>query len=155
MGQTLDLMQELDPAWTETYSQMAIDPWDDAALPAKELQLVALGLSASVTNLDANALRRHIRCRLTGGRIAAEILEVLKMAAILALHSMSLGAPMLIEEVRAAGTTLAGARDERRRRSRMKAIGQWNAAWDPFAELDPLWTDASSPPVRAFTPAAS
>jgi len=25
---------------------------------------------------------------------------------------------------------------------RMKAIGQWNAAWDPFLELDPVWTDA-------------
>ena len=23
----------------------------------------------------------------------------------------------------------------------MKAIGQWNAAWDPFFELDPAWTD--------------
>ena len=24
----------------------------------------------------------------------------------------------------------------------MKAMGQWNAAWDPFFALDPLWTDA-------------
>jgi hypothetical protein len=24
----------------------------------------------------------------------------------------------------------------------MKAIGQWNAAWDPFLALDPAWTDA-------------
>jgi alkylhydroperoxidase/carboxymuconolactone decarboxylase family protein YurZ len=23
----------------------------------------------------------------------------------------------------------------------MRAIGQWNAAWDPFFELDPMWTD--------------
>ena len=23
----------------------------------------------------------------------------------------------------------------------MKAIGQWNTAWDPFFELDPTWTD--------------
>jgi alkylhydroperoxidase/carboxymuconolactone decarboxylase family protein YurZ len=23
----------------------------------------------------------------------------------------------------------------------MRAIGQWNSAWDPFFELDPLWTD--------------
>ena len=23
----------------------------------------------------------------------------------------------------------------------MKAIGQWNSAWDPFFELDPQWTD--------------
>jgi hypothetical protein len=24
----------------------------------------------------------------------------------------------------------------------MKAIGQWNAAWDGFLALDPAWTDA-------------
>ena len=23
----------------------------------------------------------------------------------------------------------------------MKAIGQWNTAWDPFYQLDPIWTD--------------
>ncbi len=23
----------------------------------------------------------------------------------------------------------------------MRAIGQWNTAWDPFFELDPTWTD--------------
>jgi alkylhydroperoxidase/carboxymuconolactone decarboxylase family protein YurZ len=23
----------------------------------------------------------------------------------------------------------------------MRAIGQWNTAWDPFFELDPAWTD--------------
>jgi alkylhydroperoxidase/carboxymuconolactone decarboxylase family protein YurZ len=24
----------------------------------------------------------------------------------------------------------------------MKAVGQWNTAWDPFFELDPVWTEA-------------
>jgi alkylhydroperoxidase/carboxymuconolactone decarboxylase family protein YurZ len=23
----------------------------------------------------------------------------------------------------------------------MRTIGQWNTAWDPFFELDPVWTD--------------
>ena len=23
----------------------------------------------------------------------------------------------------------------------MRAIGQWNTAWDPFFDLDPVWTD--------------
>src|SRR5689334_8981395 len=25
---------------------------------------------------------------------------------------------------------------------KMQAIGQWNAAWDPFYALDPVWTEA-------------
>lgn len=24
----------------------------------------------------------------------------------------------------------------------IRAVGQWNAAWDPFFALDPQWTDA-------------
>ena len=26
-------------------------------------------------------------------------------------------------------------------RDKMKSMGQWNAAWDPFLALDPAWTD--------------
>ena len=25
---------------------------------------------------------------------------------------------------------------------KMKSVGQWNTAWDPFFEFDPAWTDA-------------
>jgi len=25
---------------------------------------------------------------------------------------------------------------------KMRAIGQWNEAWDPFYQIDPAWTDA-------------
>ena len=24
----------------------------------------------------------------------------------------------------------------------MRTVGQWNTAWDPFLDLDPVWTDA-------------
>ena len=68
---------------------------------------------------------------------------VIKMASVMSIHSSSLGSPILIEEAgaeavaaaaRPAGTTPAC--------QRMKDIGQWNAAWGPFYQLDPQWTDA-------------
>lgn len=141
-ARALDLLRELDPQWTELYSRMAIDPWTRGSLRSKEIQLIAVGLNASVTALNAAALRRHVRAALHAGASREEILEVLKMAAMLAVHSISLGAPILIEETTTAGKTtkpVSGAStpacDE------MKAIGKWNAAWDPFYELDPAWTD--------------
>src|SRR5215469_7997333 len=79
----LDLLHELDPDWTELYTRMAIDPWTRQSLSLKEIQLIAVGLSASITNLDASTLRRNIRVALHGGASRAEILEVIKMAAIL------------------------------------------------------------------------
>jgi alkylhydroperoxidase/carboxymuconolactone decarboxylase family protein YurZ len=123
---------------------MATDPWTRQSLSLKEIQLIAVGLSASITNLDASALRRHIRAALHAGASSAEILEVIKMAAILALHSMSLGAPMLLDEAKEANAPLdvaAGANDATPVVDRMKSIGQWNHAWDAFYQLDPAWTE--------------
>ena len=64
------------------------------------------------------------------------------MASVMSIHSCSLGAPILLEEAKA-----AGARPRTKPAAptpacdNMKAIGQWNTAWDPFYELDPVWTD--------------
>jgi alkylhydroperoxidase/carboxymuconolactone decarboxylase family protein YurZ len=67
---------------------------------------------------------------------------VLKMASVLAIHSCSLGAPILLEESKAAGVTPAPkASGPTPACDRMKAAGQWNSAWDPFFELDRQWTD--------------
>ena len=102
-ARVLDPLHEWDPTWTERYTQIAIAPWIDGVLTAKEVQLISVGLSAAITNLDAAALRRNIRAALHAGAKREEILEVLKMAAVLALHSMSLGAPLLIEEAEFCG----------------------------------------------------
>jgi alkylhydroperoxidase/carboxymuconolactone decarboxylase family protein YurZ len=60
---------------------------------------------------------------------------------------------MLLEEAKAAGADPARATAEPTPFcDRMKAIGQWNPAWDPFYELDPVWTDqffAAAVPVYA------
>lgn len=134
----LDLLAVLDPEWTELYARAAIDPWVDGALSPKELQLISIGLSAAVTTKDDVALRRHVRAALHAGATREDILEVLKMAAMLSLHSMSLGAPILIEEAREAGKAL-GARAPAS--DQMRAFGQWNGAWDSFDALDPVWTN--------------
>ena len=69
---------------------------------------------------------------------------VLKMASVLSIHSCSLGAPILLEEARAAGMEPAS-RSENAKATpacdKMRKIGQWNQAWDPFYQLDPMWTD--------------
>jgi len=141
-AKALDLLRDWDPQWTEAYANMAINPWTNGVLSGKEIQLIAVGLNASITDLDGAALRRHIRAALHAGATQKEILEVLKMAAILALHSMSLGAPILIEEAKAAGEPLSsGPKRATPACDQMRAIGQWNQAWNPFYELDPAWTD--------------
>lgn len=139
----LDQLREWDPAWAETCLQMTVNPWVSGVLPRKLVELIGVILNAACTNLNAEGTRRHIRGALDAGATREEILLVLKCAALGAIHSCSLGAPILLEEAQAAGVKPSPktADAETPACDRMKAIGQWNVAWDPFYALDPVWTD--------------
>jgi alkylhydroperoxidase/carboxymuconolactone decarboxylase family protein YurZ len=121
---------------------MTAIPWSNGILPRKTAELVGLAVNAACTNLNANGTCRHIRGPLDAGATRDEILIVLKMASLLSIHTCSLAAPILLEETQAAGVKLApkmpGATPVC---DKMKAMGQWNTAWDPFFQLDPVWTE--------------
>jgi alkylhydroperoxidase/carboxymuconolactone decarboxylase family protein YurZ len=133
-----------DPDWAVSCFKMTINPWNSGVLPRKTVELIGVALNAACTNLNPDGTRRHIRAALEAGASREEILFVLKAASLMAIHSCSLGAPILLEEAKAAGVAL-----ERRPKTdpatpacdAMRAVGQWNTAWDPFFELDPAWTD--------------
>jgi alkylhydroperoxidase/carboxymuconolactone decarboxylase family protein YurZ len=138
----LATLRAWDPEWAETCAKMTTNPWTSTVLPRKTVELIGVALNAACTNLNPDGTRRHIRAALRAGASREEILMVLKMASVLAIHSCSLGAPILLEEAKAAGVKLSPksavatpACDE------VRAIGQWNDAWNPFVELDPIWTD--------------
>jgi alkylhydroperoxidase/carboxymuconolactone decarboxylase family protein YurZ len=138
----LATLREWDPTWAATCMKMTTNPWMGAVLPCKFIELVGVGLNAACTNLNPDGTRRHIRAALKAGATREEVLFVLKCASVMSIHSCSLGAPILLEEAEAAGVKPA----TRPAAStpacdKMRAVGQWNAAWDPFFELDPLWTD--------------
>ena len=136
-------LREWEPAWVEQCLKMSDDPWTSGILPRKDIELISIAVNAACTNLSADGTRRHIRGALAAGASRDEILLVLKIASLLSIHTCSLGAPILLEEAKAAGvkptpkepaaTPVCGG---------MKAAGQWNTAWDGFFELDPAWTEA-------------
>jgi alkylhydroperoxidase/carboxymuconolactone decarboxylase family protein YurZ len=135
-------LREWDPAWAETCARMTTNPWRGGVLSRKLVELIGVAVNAACTNLNPEGTRRHIRKALDAGATKEEILFVLKCASVMSIHSCSLGAPILVEEAKAAGAKPAAkALAPTPACDRMKAIGQWNAAWDPFFELDPNWTD--------------
>lgn len=134
-------LQAWDLAWAEEYSKMATNPWINGVLDVKTIELICIGLNAACTNLQADATRHHIRAALEAGASRDEILMVLKMASVLSIHSCSLGAPILLEEAKASGVAPTAKPADTPACDQMKAIGQWNVAWEPFYELDPAWTD--------------
>jgi alkylhydroperoxidase/carboxymuconolactone decarboxylase family protein YurZ len=139
----LEKLREWDPKWAETCEKMTTNPWTGGVLPRKTVELISIALNAACTNLNPDGTRRHIRAALDAGATRDEILMVLKMASVLSIHSCSLGAPILLEEGKAAAVKPAPrkTREATPACDKMREIGQWNTAWDPFYELDPVWTD--------------
>ena len=141
-GSSLYKLKEWDPKGAELLLRVGTNPWTSGVLPRKEVELIYLALNCACTNLDEEGTRRQIRAALDAGATRDEILLVLKCGVGLAVHSCSLGAPILLEEMKAAGVKAAGGpKPETPACDAMRAIGQWNTAWDPFYELSPLWTD--------------
>jgi alkylhydroperoxidase/carboxymuconolactone decarboxylase family protein YurZ len=91
----------LDPAWTEKVIAMAITPSVSGALDAKTRELIGIALDASCTHMYAPGVRRHIQRALKAGATKAEITAVLQLATLQGLHSMCIGGPILLEELRA------------------------------------------------------
>jgi alkylhydroperoxidase/carboxymuconolactone decarboxylase family protein YurZ len=92
---------ELDPAWTEKVIAMAITPAVSGVLDAKTIELIGIALNASCTHMYAPGVRRHIQRALKAGASKEEITAVLQLASLQGLHSMCLGAPILLEELAA------------------------------------------------------
>jgi alkylhydroperoxidase/carboxymuconolactone decarboxylase family protein YurZ len=93
---------KLDPAWTEKAIALAIAPKVAGALDAKTIELIGIALDATCTHLYAPGVRRHIQRALKAGATKEEITAVLQLASLQGLHSMCVGAPILLEELEVA-----------------------------------------------------
>jgi alkylhydroperoxidase/carboxymuconolactone decarboxylase family protein YurZ len=138
----VEQLRKWDQKWAEACVKMTTNPWTGGVLSRKLVELIGVGINAACTNLNPDGTRRHIRAALDEGATCDEILFVLKCASVMAIHSCSLGAPILLEEAKAAGRQpVSKPAAATPACDKMKTIGQWNTAWDPFYQLDPVWTD--------------
>jgi alkylhydroperoxidase/carboxymuconolactone decarboxylase family protein YurZ len=92
---------KLDPAWTDKVVAMAIAPAVSGVLDKKTIELIGIAIDVSCTHLYAPGVRRHIQRALDAGATKAEITAVMQLASLQGLHSICLGAPILLEELQA------------------------------------------------------
>ena len=97
-----DSFYGLDPAWTEKFMDMGTLPMRRGVLDAKTIEFIAIAVDASCTHMYAPGVRRHIRKALALGATREEILAVLQLTSVLGIHSLSLGTPILEEELASA-----------------------------------------------------
>ena len=96
-----DPFYDLDPAWTESFMAMGTKPMLAGVLDPKVVEFLAIAVDASCTHLYAPGVRRHIRKALDLGATKEEIAAVLQLTSVLGIHTMSLAAPILLEELAA------------------------------------------------------
>jgi alkylhydroperoxidase/carboxymuconolactone decarboxylase family protein YurZ len=89
----------LDSEWIEDFLKMGTSAWTKNVLDAKTLEFIAIAVDASCTHMYAPGTRRHIAKALDLGATPQEIMSVLQAVAVLGIHSVAMGAPMLLEEM--------------------------------------------------------
>jgi alkylhydroperoxidase/carboxymuconolactone decarboxylase family protein YurZ len=146
----LNKLREWDPVWAEQCMRMITNPWTEGVLETKFIELVCIGLNAAPANVNPGGTRRHIRAALAAGASREEILFVLKVASVMAIHSCMFGSPILVEEASSGSLQDEGKMRAKRLREaggeipaveKMKAIGKWNEEWDSLLFLTPVWTE--------------
>jgi alkylhydroperoxidase/carboxymuconolactone decarboxylase family protein YurZ len=93
---------ELDSAWTEKFMSMAMAPMLSGVLDPKTVEFLAIAVDASCTHMYGPGVRRHVRKALELGATKEEITAVLQCVSVLGIHSMSIGAPILLDELASA-----------------------------------------------------
>ena len=93
-----DVLADLDAAYTEKFLAMAGHAVTSGGLDPLTIEFIAIAVDASCTHLYAPGVRRHIRKALELGATKEQIMGVLELVSVLGIHSVALGAPLLIEE---------------------------------------------------------
>jgi alkylhydroperoxidase/carboxymuconolactone decarboxylase family protein YurZ len=97
-----DNLLTLDPDYFEAYLNFSSVPWRTGPLEPKMKELLYISLNASATHLFEPGIRAHMQNAFALGATKEEIMEVFQIVSIVGVHTMSVGLPILMEEVAAA-----------------------------------------------------
>ena len=93
-----DSLLELDPDYLEACLAFRAVP-QNGQLPQKYKELIFIAINVATTHLWPSGVRRHVQNALEAGATKDEILEVMQLTSIMGIHSMTMGIPILMEEV--------------------------------------------------------
>ena len=99
-----DGLLALDPKFFKAYLDFSSVPWENGVLEPKIKEFIYIAIDAATTHLYEPGLRTHIRNAIGYGATKEEIMEVLQLVSVLGIHSCTMGVPVLIDELKNAGT---------------------------------------------------
>jgi alkylhydroperoxidase/carboxymuconolactone decarboxylase family protein YurZ len=93
-----DILAELDAGYVEKFLAMGAHAMAKGVLDPLTIEFIAIAVDASCTHMYAPGVRRHIRKALELGATKEQVMTVLELVSVLGIHSVALGAPLLVEE---------------------------------------------------------
>ena len=143
-----------DPDFFESYLHFSSSPWLREGLDPKVREFVYIAIDASTTHLYDPGTEIHMVNAIKYGATASEILEVLELVSMQGLHSSTVGAHILLEELVAAGKEAPVGRpltpaEESLKAQFVEARGYWDERWGPILRLSPEYFKASLDFVHA------
>lgn len=133
----------VDPDYFAAWLKLRVPARKDA-LPRKIQELLLLAVSASCVHLYTPGIRAHTVSALAAGATKEEILEILALIPAIAVHSITVGVPLLVEVLEENGDRKVGQKldflDDKRQKIKadfIAARGYWHDVWEPVIELDP------------------
>lgn len=135
-------LRAMDPAWAAAWDALAQQSVG-ASLDPKLVALIRLNIDVTATHLYAPGVQHHVRECLRLGATRAEIMAVFKLAAVIGIHALALGVPMLERELAAsdqadAATASAVATPVT---DTVRARGMFNPLWETLSRWDPVWLE--------------
>ncbi len=99
-NQAWDQAAAFDEDWMEKFLDMGTHPVRKGVIDPKTYELIAIAVDASCTHMYSPGVKRHIAKALDLGVTPEEIM------AVLGIHSVALGTPHLVDEMKARGLTV-------------------------------------------------
>ena len=93
---------KIDPDFFEAYLNFSAAPWKNGVLPPKIKELIYIAIDSSTTRLYEPGLGQHIKNALKYGATKEEIMEVFELTSVLGIHTITMGVPVLMKELKLA-----------------------------------------------------
>jgi alkylhydroperoxidase/carboxymuconolactone decarboxylase family protein YurZ len=90
----------LDDEFFEAYLEFSSVPWNKGTLEPKVKELIYIAIDVATTHLYDPGTRIHIKNALKYGATKEEIMEVFQLVSVLGIHTLTVGVPILVEEMK-------------------------------------------------------
>ena len=137
-----------DTDYFKTYAELMAVPSRTARLSAADRELISIAINAAATHLHEEAVKLHIDNAIRLGVPAKQIIEACQLASVLGTHSMSVGVPLLLEEMAAAGQPVDVSEElfsDEQRALKERFVGDrgyWVPHWGAILQTAPEYFEA-------------